>query len=93
MQYTVFDQLKLRLLKRQNESNELGSKGSSEALSAFTAFVLGAVSKSVATVLTYPAIRYSIFQSLFDLVQLLYFKQCLFLINCNVLLCLVFCKI
>ena len=58
MQYTVFDQLKQRLLSRQNESNELGPKGSSEALSAFSAFVLGAVSKSVATILTYPAIRY-----------------------------------
>ncbi|ONK63689.1 uncharacterized protein A4U43_C07F17870 [Asparagus officinalis] len=57
IQYTVFDQLKQRLLNRQNNSNELGSKGSSVALSAFSAFALGAVSKSVATVLTYPAIR------------------------------------
>ncbi|KAB2630163.1 peroxisomal adenine nucleotide carrier 1 [Pyrus ussuriensis x Pyrus communis] len=54
IQYTVFDQLKLRLLKGKDKSG----KGSlPEALSAFTAFVLGAVSKTVATVLTYPAIR------------------------------------
>ncbi|KAM2613025.1 hypothetical protein TB2_032913 [Malus domestica] len=54
IQYTVFDQLKLRLLKRKNKT---GKDSSPEALSAFTAFVLGAVSKTVATVLTYPAIR------------------------------------
>lgn len=59
MQYTVFDQLKQRLLSEQKKSNKLGSGGSSEALSAFSAFLLGAVSKSVATLLTYPAIRYS----------------------------------
>ncbi|PKI74071.1 hypothetical protein CRG98_005549 [Punica granatum] len=55
IQYTVFDQLKLRLLKRnQNE----GDKGSSPvALSAFSAFMLGAISKTIATILTYPAIR------------------------------------
>lgn len=57
IQYTVFDQLKQRLLSEQKKSNELGSGGSSEALSAVSAFVLGAVSKSVATILTYPAIR------------------------------------
>ncbi|KAM1752465.1 peroxisomal adenine nucleotide carrier 1 [Pyrus communis] len=54
IQYTVFDQLKLRLLKGKDKS---GKGSSPEALSAFTAFVLGAVSKTVATVLTYPAIR------------------------------------
>lgn len=53
IQYTVFDQLKQRVLMGANS----GSGGSSETLSAFSAFVLGAVSKSVATVLTYPAIR------------------------------------
>ncbi|KAK3033140.1 hypothetical protein RJ639_036324, partial [Escallonia herrerae] len=55
IQYTVFDQLKQRLLKRKQNKTEKGS--SPEALSAFSAFVLGAVSKSIATVLTYPAIR------------------------------------
>ncbi|KAK3002409.1 hypothetical protein RJ639_021712, partial [Escallonia herrerae] len=55
IQYTVFDQLKQRLLKRKQNKAEKGS--SPEALSAFSAFVLGAVSKSIATVLTYPAIR------------------------------------
>ncbi|KAJ0079466.1 hypothetical protein Patl1_22645 [Pistacia atlantica] len=51
IQYTVFDQLKRRLLKGEQ-------KGSSPlALSAFMAFALGALSKSIATVITYPAIR------------------------------------
>ncbi|KAL2491890.1 Peroxisomal adenine nucleotide carrier 1 [Abeliophyllum distichum] len=54
VQYTVFDQLKDRLLKR-NQKIEKGL--SPEVLSAFSAFVLGALSKSIATVLTYPAIR------------------------------------
>lgn len=56
VQYTVFDQLKQRLLKRQT-NREIGGQSSPEFLSAFTAFVLGAVSKCVATFLTYPAIR------------------------------------
>ncbi|CAI0551446.1 unnamed protein product [Linum tenue] len=46
IQYTVFDQLKLKFLK-----------GNQASLSAFTAFLLGALSKSIATCLTYPAIR------------------------------------
>ncbi|CAA3008792.1 peroxisomal adenine nucleotide carrier 1 [Olea europaea subsp. europaea] len=56
IQYTVFDQLKVRLLKQKQNKMETGS--SPEALSAFSAFVLGALSKSIATVLTYPAISY-----------------------------------
>lgn len=56
IQYTVFDQLKQRLLKGR-PSKKNGTESSSEALSAFSAFVLGAVSKCVATCLTYPAIR------------------------------------
>ncbi|EEF49824.1 peroxisomal adenine nucleotide carrier 1 [Ricinus communis] len=55
IQYTVFDQLKQRLLK--GKQNTADSSSSVEALSAFSAFVLGAVSKSIATVITYPAIR------------------------------------
>ncbi|KAK9161178.1 hypothetical protein Syun_007519 [Stephania yunnanensis] len=56
IQYTAFDQLKQRLLnKRQSGQTNAGS--SPEALSAFTAFILGALSKSIATILTYPAIR------------------------------------
>ncbi|KAL5566096.1 hypothetical protein UlMin_029260 [Ulmus minor] len=55
IQYTVFDQLKQRLLKEKQKTREKGL--SPEALSAFSAFVLGAVSKSIATFLTYPAIR------------------------------------
>lgn len=54
IQYTVFDQLKRRMLK--GKQNKAGGT-SPQALSAFVAFVLGAVSKSIATVLTYPAIR------------------------------------
>lgn len=56
IQYTVFDQLKQRLLKGR-PSKKNGTESSSEALSALSAFVLGAVSKCVATCLTYPAIR------------------------------------
>ncbi|KAF5941744.1 hypothetical protein HYC85_019386 [Camellia sinensis] len=56
IQYTAFDQLKRRLLKRQL-SKKRGTEPSSEALSAFSAFALGAVSKCIATCLTYPAIR------------------------------------
>ncbi|KAE8076994.1 hypothetical protein FH972_015605 [Carpinus fangiana] len=56
IQYTVFDQLKQRLLKRKL-NQKTGTESSPEALSALSAFVLGAVSKCVATCLTYPAIR------------------------------------
>ncbi|XVF06109.1 hypothetical protein REPUB_Repub06bG0019600 [Reevesia pubescens] len=55
IQYTVFDQLKQRLLKQKLKESDNGS--SPVVLSAFTAFLLGAISKSIATVLTYPAIR------------------------------------
>ncbi|KAK9146706.1 hypothetical protein Sjap_006609 [Stephania japonica] len=55
VQYTAFDQLKQRLLKGKQRERE-GSP-SPESLSAFSAFVLGAVAKSIATCLTYPAIR------------------------------------
>lgn len=54
IQYTVFDQLKQRLLVAK-QTKETGSP--QLALSAFSAFLLGALSKSIATVLTYPAIR------------------------------------
>ncbi|KAL0323563.1 UNVERIFIED_CONTAM: Peroxisomal adenine nucleotide carrier 1 [Sesamum angustifolium] len=56
IQYTAFDQLKQRLLKKKNRKNN-GDVTAPEALSAFSAFVLGAVSKCVATCVTYPAIR------------------------------------
>lgn len=56
IQYTVFDQLKQRLLK-EKQSRSRGTGSSPESLSAFSAFVLGAVSKCVATCTTYPAIR------------------------------------
>ncbi|KAG9152202.1 hypothetical protein Leryth_016398 [Lithospermum erythrorhizon] len=53
--YTVFDQLKNRLLK--GNQDKVNKHKSPEVLSAFSAFVLGAISKSIATCLTYPAIR------------------------------------
>ncbi|KAG8370138.1 hypothetical protein BUALT_Bualt14G0086200 [Buddleja alternifolia] len=56
IQYTVFDQLKHRLLKEKMRKKG-DDVSSPEALSAFSAFVLGAVSKCIATCLTYPAIR------------------------------------
>ncbi|KAL1536254.1 NAD(+) salvage pathway protein [Salvia divinorum] len=59
IQYTAFDQLKNRILKekmKKRESNAAASP-SPEALSALTAFLLGAVSKCIATCITYPAIR------------------------------------
>ncbi|KAI4988675.1 hypothetical protein ZWY2020_035915, partial [Hordeum vulgare] len=56
--YTVFDQLKQKLILRQTHKNaESTSDSSPVALSAFSAFLLGAISKSVATILTYPLIR------------------------------------
>ncbi|XP_073028497.1 peroxisomal adenine nucleotide carrier 1-like isoform X2 [Primulina eburnea] len=56
IQYTVFDQLKQRLLKNRTSGQRDGIS-SPEALSAFSAFVVGAVSKCIATCMTYPAIR------------------------------------
>jgi len=52
----VFDQLKQNLLEKGKAKSNKDS--SPVVLSAFMAFVLGAVSKSAATVITYPAIRY-----------------------------------
>lgn len=56
IQYTVFDQLKQRMLKGQMRKKR-DSESSPESLSALSAFVLGAVSKCIATCVTYPAIR------------------------------------
>ncbi|KAG6428059.1 hypothetical protein SASPL_112308 [Salvia splendens] len=56
IQYTVFDQLKNRLLK-SNVNKQTDEVLSPEAISAFSAFAYGAVSKCIATCLTYPAIR------------------------------------
>nr|XP_018685335.1 PREDICTED: peroxisomal adenine nucleotide carrier 1 isoform X2 [Musa acuminata subsp. malaccensis] len=57
-QYTVFDQLKQRILRKQSSKvMPADTKSSPAVLSAFSAFVLGAISKSVATIVTYPAIR------------------------------------
>ncbi|TXG57606.1 hypothetical protein EZV62_015435 [Acer yangbiense] len=59
IQCTVFDQLKRRLLKEKQD--EAGKGASPVALSAFTAFVLGAVSKSIATFLTYSQLGKQLF--------------------------------
>ncbi|KAM7488638.1 hypothetical protein LguiB_026122 [Lonicera macranthoides] len=56
IQYTAFDQLKNKILAGKLSKNR-GAEPSPQALSAFSAFVLGAVSKCIATCLTYPAIR------------------------------------
>jgi hypothetical protein len=59
LQYTAFDQFKQRILHRQRRKNAGSAEDNSGvALSAFSAFLLGAVSKSIATVLTYPLIRF-----------------------------------
>lgn len=55
IQYTVFDQLKQRVPTNKQNTAETGVSPAS--LSAFLAFLLGAISKSIATCLTYPVIR------------------------------------
>ncbi|KAK3138866.1 hypothetical protein QOZ80_5AG0374450 [Eleusine coracana subsp. coracana] len=58
IQYTAFDQLKQRLVKSQRRKIGESTEGSSPVvLSAFSAFLIGAIAKSIATVLTYPLIR------------------------------------
>eukprot|EP00271_Cylindrocystis_brebissonii_P005026 TRINITY_DN1697_c0_g5_i1.p1 TRINITY_DN1697_c0_g5~~TRINITY_DN1697_c0_g5_i1.p1 ORF type:complete len:451 (-),score=88.01 TRINITY_DN1697_c0_g5_i1:1392-2744(-) len=69
IQYTVFEQLKERLLTREHQRRarrQVAAKAKAGfveqvlapvALSAFSAFVLGALSKTIATVITYPLIR------------------------------------
>uniref|UniRef100_A0A0D6R604 Peroxisomal adenine nucleotide carrier 1 n=1 Tax=Araucaria cunninghamii TaxID=56994 RepID=A0A0D6R604_ARACU len=59
IQYTVFEQLKRRLLAKQkkNQSSSVTAESSPIVISAFAAFLLGALSKTIATVVTYPAIR------------------------------------
>jgi len=52
LQFTAFDQARRRLLARRS-----GGAGKSVELSALDAFLLGAASKALATMLTYPAIR------------------------------------
>ncbi|XP_045787402.1 peroxisomal adenine nucleotide carrier 1-like isoform X1 [Trifolium pratense] len=56
IQLTVFDQLKHRLLKGKM-SKKTDAKSAPESLSAFSAFMLGAVSNCAATCLTYPVFR------------------------------------
>lgn len=72
VQYTVFDQLKQRLLSGQL-SKRTGTESSPEALSAFSAFVLGAVSKCIASCLTYPAIRWIVNSPSLPLQRIIYY--------------------
>eukprot|EP01018_Ginkgo_biloba_P022069 Gb_23995 [translate_table: standard] len=59
IQYTVFEQFKQRLLLKQqrNTDQAITVESSPAVISAFAAFLLGAFSKTVATIVTYPAIR------------------------------------
>ncbi|KAH9314894.1 hypothetical protein KI387_023521 [Taxus chinensis] len=59
IQYTVFEQLKRRLLTKQKRHQNVSviEDSSPVVISAFAAFLLGALSKTAATVVTYPAIR------------------------------------
>lgn len=63
IQYTVFEQLRERLISRSQKRTKMGGLenvndvSNAVAISAFSAFLLGAFSKTVATVLTYPLIR------------------------------------
>lgn len=61
IQYTVYEQLKGRILRSQkmqaSRDYERHADASPVVLSALSAFLLGALSKTVATVITYPAIR------------------------------------
>ncbi|KAF3504152.1 hypothetical protein F2Q69_00039779 [Brassica cretica] len=55
IQYTVFDQLKQNLVEKRKAKAKKDS--SPVVISSFMAFLLGAISKSAATVITYPLIR------------------------------------
>eukprot|EP00245_Coleochaete_scutata_P016875 TRINITY_DN8061_c0_g1_i4.p1 TRINITY_DN8061_c0_g1~~TRINITY_DN8061_c0_g1_i4.p1 ORF type:complete len:292 (+),score=35.20 TRINITY_DN8061_c0_g1_i4:109-984(+) len=59
IQYTVFEQMRDRLLNRERLKKSRTSDGHAPpaVLSAASAFLLGALSKTIATVCTYPAIR------------------------------------
>jgi len=62
LQYAIFDQVKGVLMRRRaaraNAAAGGGGRGKGgTSLSAFDAFILGAISKCIATVVTYPAIR------------------------------------
>lgn len=56
IQYTVYEQLKGRIL-RSHKPNTSRTSEAPLVISALSAFLLGAFSKTVATVITYPAIR------------------------------------
>lgn len=62
IQYTVFEQLKEFLLRpeapiKAGATHAVRRKSSPKVLTAFQAFIVGALAKTVATILTYPAIR------------------------------------
>ncbi|MCO5608299.1 hypothetical protein L7F22_062505 [Adiantum nelumboides] len=61
IQYTVYEQLRQRILRSNSSQTLRVNRSSSDTsplvLSALSAFLLGALSKTIATVVTYPAIR------------------------------------
>lgn len=64
LQYTVFEQIKQRMLQRRLSKTVVESAvaeiGPGPSLTMLAAFLLGALSKTVATILTYPAIRLAV---------------------------------
>jgi len=63
IQYTVFEQLRQRLMVIMNvRAQRRGISKPVVELSTFDAFVLGAVSKATATILTYPLVRAKVLQ-------------------------------
>lgn len=54
----MFDQLKQNLVEKRKAKAKKDS--SPVVISSFMAFLLGAISKSAATVITYPLIRYGL---------------------------------
>ncbi|GJP56286.1 hypothetical protein CLOM_g15354 [Closterium sp. NIES-68] len=60
IQYTMFEQIKTRWLRRNATLASADGRAASaapQALSAAAAFAIGALSKTIATIATYPAIR------------------------------------
>ena len=62
IQYAIFEQLKRIVIHRNNKRNLLLNKKTNQNLSAFSAFLLGALSKSLSTFVTYPLIRGKVVQ-------------------------------
>ncbi|KAF3568460.1 hypothetical protein DY000_02011226 [Brassica cretica] len=81
IQYTVFDQLKQNLVEKRKAKAKKDS--SPVVISSFMAFLLGAISKSAATVITYPLIRYALLLIQTLLVDI---DLCTFMVRCKVMI-------